>query len=52
MTDDIIHFMLDLMQIETADFNPTLSPLNPNYDFSRVRIVGGGQTYTKENGLN
>ena len=52
MTDDIIHFMLDLMQIETADFNPTLSPLNPNYDFSRVRIVGGGQTYTKEKGLN
>lgn len=52
MTDDMIHLMMDLMQIETADFNPTLSPLNPNYNFSRVRIVGGGQTYTKENGLN
>ena len=51
MTDDMIHFFMDIMKIETADFDETLSPVNPNYNSSRVRIVGKGKIYTKENGL-
>lgn len=52
MTDDIIYFLLDMMKIETADFNETLSPLSPNFNSQRVRIVAKGKIYTKEKGLH
>ena len=51
MTDDMIHFFMDIMKIETADFDETLSPVSPNYNSSRMRIVGDGKIYTKEKGI-
>lgn len=50
MSDDMIHFLLDMMKIETPDFNKSLSPLNENYNSTRKRIFGG-KIYTKGNGL-
>ena len=38
MTDDMLHVLLDIMQIETPDFNPQRSIINPAYDSSRQRL--------------
>ena len=50
MSDDMIYFLLDMLKIETADFDSTLSPLNENYNSDRQRIFSG-KIYDKERGL-
>ena len=50
MTDDMIHFLMDIMKIETEDFDPTLSPFNPKYNSQRKRTYSG-KLYDKEHGL-
>ena len=51
MTDDIIYFLMDMLKIETSDFQATLSPLDENYNSARQRIYGG-KIYDKEQGLH
>ncbi len=38
MTDDMIHTVLDIIDIQTADFDPTRSIINSQFDNSRPRI--------------
>lgn len=38
MSDDMIHTLLDLLDIETEDYNPAKSIVNPGFDASRPRI--------------
>ena len=45
MTDDMIHTLLDLMQISTPEYNPAKSILNPAFDASRKRLLKGGVPY-------
>ena len=40
MTDDIVHLLLNLAQIETKQYNPTRSVINPAYGV-RARYVDG-----------
>lgn len=47
MTDDFIHTMLDLMQIETKDYDATRSLINENFNPRRKRIFDG-MDYDKE----
>lgn len=37
MTDDMIHSILDLMEIQTKEYNPTLSIFNARFNSKRVR---------------
>ena len=39
MTDDFIHTLLDVLDIETPEFEPTRSVINSKFDSSRSRIV-------------
>ena len=41
MTDDMIHTILDLLGIQTPEFNPGKSVINPKFDAARRRIVRG-----------
>lgn len=41
MTDDMIHTVMDLADIKTAEFNPAKSIVNDNFDASRVRMFDG-----------
>ena len=50
MSDDMIYFLMDMLKIETADFDSTLSPLEENYKIDRPRIFSG-KNYDKEHGL-
>ena len=47
MTDDMIHTLLDLMQISTPEYNPAKSILNPAFDASRKRLLKGGVAYER-----
>ena len=47
MTDDMIHSLLDVMGIVTAEYDPTRSVFGENFDESRPRIYNG-MTYNKE----
>lgn len=38
MTDDMIHTVLDIVDIQTSDYDATRSIINPNFDASRPRI--------------
>ena len=38
MTDDMIHTVLDLADIKTAEYDPAKSIVNPAFDASRPRI--------------
>lgn len=51
MTDDMIHFLLDMMKIETPNFKENFSPLSENYNSERQRIYSG-KIYDKEGGLH
>ena len=51
MTDDMIHTVLDLMGIETDEYDPAKSIINPKFDASRPRIYSG-HLYDKETGLH
>ena len=51
MTDDMIHVVLDIMGIETEEYDPAKSVINPKFDASRQRIHEG-KLYDKENGLH
>ena len=48
MTDDMIHVLLDIMGIETKDYDPTKSVINERFDASRVRVYGKNKDYEKE----
>ena len=50
MTDDIIHTMLDITGIETADYEPSRSIINDSFDATRPRIYSN-HLYDKEKGL-
>lgn len=39
-TDDMIHALLDLMDIHTADYKPQLSVFNQHFDAKRTRYYG------------
>ncbi len=41
MTDDIIHTVLDILEIKTPDYDPTRSIINEKFNFNRKRIIGG-----------
>ncbi|SFT47938.1 protein of unknown function [Selenomonas sp. GACV-9] len=41
MTDDMIHTLLDILDIRTPEFNPAKSVINPAFVSSRKRIVRG-----------
>jgi glucan phosphoethanolaminetransferase (alkaline phosphatase superfamily) len=45
MTDDMIHTLLDLMQISTPEYNPAKSILSPTFDANRKRLLKGGVPY-------
>ena len=51
MTDDMIHTVLDIMSIETDEYDPSRSIINPLFNSSRPRIYSG-QVYNKETGLH
>ena len=38
MTDDLIHTILDIMQIKTPEYQETRSLINPYYNQERARI--------------
>lgn len=38
MTDDMIHTMLDIVDVQTADYEPARSIINRRFDGSRLRI--------------
>ena len=52
MTDDLIHTLLDLLSIETNEYDPKKSIINPEFDASRPRTHAGRFIYDKETGLN
>ena len=41
MTDDMIHTVMDLADIKTAEFNPAKSIVNDCFDAGRVRMFDG-----------
>lgn len=41
MTDDLIHVILDIMQIETSDYDASKSVINESYNIERKRIYEG-----------
>ena len=50
MTDDMIHTVLDIMSIETPEYDPAKSIINASFDVTRKRIYAG-HVYDKEKGL-
>ncbi len=50
MTDDMIHVILDLLDIETEDYDPRKSVINDAFDETRERI-SEGKIYDKARGL-
>lgn len=40
MSDDLPHLMLDLAGIYTPSFKPSKSPINPDFDKTRKRLIG------------
>ena len=47
MTDYTIHFILDMLQIETPEYYPAKSIINDRYDLRRQRVYDGAK-YTKQ----
>ncbi|PMC11101.1 phosphoethanolamine transferase [Hoylesella timonensis] len=41
MTDDMIHSILDLMEIQTKEYRPSLSIFNKQFNYKRKRICAG-----------
>ena len=41
MTDDMIHSILDLMEIQTKEYRPSLSIFNHQFNYKRKRICAG-----------
>ena len=41
MTDDMIHSILDLMEIQTKEYSPSLSIFNRQFNYKRKRICAG-----------
>ena len=50
MTDDMIHVVLDLLDIETEDYDPRKSVINDAFDEMRERVFEG-KIYDKARGL-
>ncbi len=50
MTDDLIHTMLDILGIETEDYDPSRSVINEKFNASRPRRFQNA-VYDKEKGL-
>lgn len=51
MTDDIIHALLDIMSIETPEYDPAKSIINESFDITRSRITEG-YIYDKDTGVH
>ena len=51
MTDDFIHTLLDIMSIETPEYDPARSIINASFDVTRPRIYSG-HIYDKDTGLH
>lgn len=47
MTDDMIHTVLDLVDVETEDYEPDRSIVNEDFDSQRVRMFDGAD-YDRE----
>ena len=47
MSDNFMHALFDLLDIECVDAEPTLSLFNKNYNATRVRMIGG-KDYDKD----
>ena len=47
MTDNFMHALFDLLEIECVDAEPTLSLFNKDYNATRVRMIGG-KDYDKD----
>lgn len=47
MTDDMIHTVMDIADIKTAEFDPTRSIINAKFNDKRPRIFDG-MDYDKE----
>lgn len=45
MTDDLPHFMLSLTDVCCPYYEPARSPLSPNYNAARKRLLRGKQAY-------
>lgn len=45
MTDDVIHTILDILNINTPDLDKTRSIINPNFNKNRKRILIDGKDY-------
>ena len=41
MTDDMIHTVMDILDLETQEYDPKKSVINPAFDASRPRLVQG-----------
>lgn len=48
MTDDVIHTILDILNINTPDFDKTRSIINPNFNKNRKRILIDGKDYDSD----
>lgn len=48
MTDDVIHTILDILNINTPDFDKTRSIINPNFNKNRKRILIDGKNYDSD----
>ncbi|MBQ3448734.1 MAG: phosphoethanolamine transferase [Synergistaceae bacterium] len=51
MTDDMIHTLLDIMSIETPEYDPAKSIINESFDITRLRIPEG-YIYDKDTGVH
>ena len=47
MTDDMIHTVLDLVDVATEDYEPGRSIVNSRFDYDRIRIFDGAD-YDRE----
>ncbi len=48
LTDNLFHTLIELGNINASVFNPAVSLLNPDFDFSRQRILEDGYDYDHE----
>ena len=47
MTDDLIHTLLEILDIRTPEFDTSRSVINPLFNYRRLRVIAG-KYYRKE----
>ena len=52
MTDDMIHTLLDIMSIETSEYDPSRSIISASFDQTRPRIFYSKYIYDRDTGLH